>query len=119
MRNLLIDLRTSLGEVCPTFLHVPTKSTYPYITIEPGQSLHGLPWGSTILTLTIKIWSCYTGTREILKLSKCVETRLQKYTPNSFEVSLKMLESTLVLLSDGKTRVHSFRLKARLRRNHQ
>ena len=114
MRNLLIDLRTTLGEVCPTFLQVPAKTPHPYITIEPGQSLQGLPWGPLIVTLTIKIWSRYAGTREILKLAKSVETLLQKYAPATFEVSLKMQESTLVLLSDSKTRVHSFHLKARL-----
>ena len=62
-----------------------------------------------MVTLTLKIWSRYAGTHEILKLAKEVEGFLQVC-----EISLKILESTLVLLEDGQTRVHSFRLKARV-----
>lgn len=117
MRDLLTDLRTTLAEVCPTFLEVPPKTAYPYITIEPGQSLQGYPWGPLIVTLTIKVWSDYAGTKEILSLSKTVEKLLQGYAPTAFEVSLKMVESTLMHLRDEKIRVHTFRLKARLRGN--
>jgi hypothetical protein len=117
MRDLLTDLRTTLEEVCPTFLEVPPKTPFPYITIEPGKSLRGYPWGPLIVTITIKIWSDYSGTKEILTLSKTLEKLLQSYTPIAFQVSLKMLESTLMLLTDEKIRVHTFRLKARLQGN--
>lgn len=114
MREFLIDFAALLGQVSPAFLQVPPKTAYPYITLEPAQSLHGLPGGPTILTLSVKIWSRYAGTQEILKLARGVEVLLQGYAPKHIKVSLKILESALMLLNDGQTRVHTFRLKARL-----
>jgi hypothetical protein len=110
MRDLLIDLRQELSSLCPTFLQVPPNTPTPYITIEPGQSLQGLPWGPRIAILTIKVWSRYYGTKEILMLAKGIEGLLQAYRP----VSLKISESALILQKDEQTRVHRFRLKARL-----
>ncbi|OJW50569.1 MAG: hypothetical protein BGO67_05705 [Alphaproteobacteria bacterium 41-28] len=115
MREFLIDLRTTLAEVCPTFLQVPHKTPYPYITIEPGHYLQGFPWGPLIATLTIKIWSDYAGTKEILSLGRAVEKRLRTYAPTTFEVSLKVEKSSLMLQADEKIRVHTLRLRARLR----
>jgi hypothetical protein len=115
MREFLIDLRTTLTEVCPTFLQVPLKTPYPYITIEPGHYLQGFPWGPLIVTLTIKICSDYAGTKEILSLARAVEKRLRRYTSTTFEVGLKMEKSSLMLLVDEKIRVHTILLKARLR----
>lgn len=114
MREFLKDLATTLGQVAPSFLHLPPKTNYPYITIELEQNLQGLPWGPRIVILTIKIWSRYAGTQEILKLAKGVENLLEGYTPQDFKVSLKILEGTLKLLTDGQTRVYTCRLKARL-----
>lgn len=114
MRDFLIDLATALGQIGPTFLQVPPKTTYPYITIEPEQSLQGLPSGPIILTMAVKIWSRYAGTQEILTLAKGVEDLLQGYAPRFFKVSLKVLGSTLILLDDGQTRVYTCRLKARV-----
>ncbi len=114
MRELLIDLITTLGNICPAFIEVPFQTPFPYITIEPGQTLRGLPGGPTLLKLNVKIWSRYKGTKEILQLARAVENDLETYAPKAQKVSLKMMESTLVLLSDKKTRVHTFCLKARL-----
>lgn len=113
MRNLLTDLRLTLNELCPTFLQTPIHPIYPYIIIEPGQSLKGLPWGPHIALLSIKIWSRYKGTREILKIAKHAENILEHYAPKILEARLKLIESTLVLLKDEQTRLHTFRLKAR------
>jgi len=115
MRELLADLATTLGQVGPAFLQVPPNTAYPYISLEPNQRLQGLPGGPLVLTLSIKIWSRYAGTQEVLKLAKGVEDILQAYAPQTVKVCLKILESTLMLLTDGQTRVYTFRLKARLR----
>jgi len=114
MRKFYTDLTAALSQVCPAFLHVPPQTIYPYITLEPGNSLQGLPWGPLIVIFSVKIWSRYTGTQEILKLAHAVEHLLHWYTPKTFTASLKILESTLILLKDGQTRVQTFRLKARL-----
>ncbi len=113
MREFLIMLRKSLSEVCPTFLQIPSQTPYPYITISPGRSLQGLPWGPRVLLLTIKIWSQYTGTQEILRLTKELENLIQEYNFRPFEGSLKIVESGLILLKDKQTRVHTFLLKVR------
>ncbi len=115
MREFLTNLMTTLHQVCPTFLQVKPHTAYPYITIEPQQMLQGLPGGPCIVTLAIKISSRYAGTREILKLAKRIESLLHGYSPASIKVSLKILKSSLVLLADEQTRVHTFLLKARLK----
>ena len=111
MGELLKKLTTELGRICPTFTQVPLQTAYPYISLEPEQNLQGLPWGPSMVILNVKIWSRYAGTQEILRFAKEVEEFLYE---QSFEISLKILESTLVLLEDGQTRVHCFRLKARV-----
>ncbi len=110
MRELLINLSSLLSAVIPTYVHVPLKTPYPYITLEPDLVLLGLPWGPRVATFSIKIWSRYAGTIEILKLAKEVETVIQNYRNNS----LKIRESSLELLKDGQTRLHTFKLKTRL-----
>ena len=117
MRKFLSDLRTNLNQICPTFLHVPPQTVYPYVTIEVEQSLQGLPWGPRVVKLSVKVWSQYKGTQEILKLAKGIENHLQKYSSSVLSVSLKVLESTLVFLPEGQTRVHTFRVLARLQEN--
>lgn len=111
MGEFLNHLTMGLNHVCPTFTQLPPQTAYPYITVEVEQKLQGLPWGPYMVMLTIKIWSRYAGTQEVLKLAKAVEDFLSTQT---FKGSLKLLESTLVLLNDAQTRVHSFRLKARI-----
>ncbi|MBA3814626.1 MAG: hypothetical protein H0X26_09160 [Alphaproteobacteria bacterium] len=111
MGEFLKKLMTGLNQICPTFTQTPPQTPYPYITLEVEQKLSGLPWGPFMVIVTAKIWSRYPGTQEILKLAKEAEGFLHA---RSFETSLKLLESTLVLLNDGQTRVHSFRLKARV-----
>lgn len=111
MGELLKKLLTGLSHICPAFMQVPSQTAYPYITLEADNILQGLPWGPSMVMLNIKIWSRYAGTQEILKFAREVEGFLYE---QSFDVSLKILESTLVLLNDGQTRVHCFRLKARV-----
>lgn len=118
MGEFLKKLSEGLNRICPTFTQVPFQTPYPYITLEAEQILQGLPWGPCMVILTVKIWSRYTGTQEILRFAKDVEAFLQTYGGPAFEVSLKILESSLVLLKDGQTRVHCFRLKARLPGGH-
>lgn len=113
MGELLKNLTAGLGHICPTFTQVPPQSAYPYITLEAEQNLQGLPWGPSMVILSVKIWSRYAGTQEILSLAKEVEGFLYE---QSFKTSLKILESTLVFLNDDQTRVHCFRLKARVPR---
>ncbi|HUX80523.1 MAG TPA: hypothetical protein VMW10_12390 [Alphaproteobacteria bacterium] len=115
MREFLIDLKANLEEICPTFLQVPPKTPYPYITLEPGHYMQGFPWGPLIVTLTIKIWSDYAGTKEILSLGRAVEKHLKRYTSTAFEVSLKIDKSSLLHMVDEQIRVHTIGLKARLR----
>ena len=114
MGGLLKNLTIGLEQFCPTFTQVPQQTSYPYITIEVEQMLQGIPWGPSMVMFSIKIWSRYAGTQEILKFAKNVEEFLNSYNLPSSQVSLKILESTLVLLKDGQTRLHCFRLKARL-----
>ncbi|MBY0501455.1 MAG: DUF3168 domain-containing protein [Alphaproteobacteria bacterium] len=114
MNELLWDLTQSLAHICPAFLQLPPQTPYPYIMIEPEMVLQGVPWGPTMVTLTVKIWSRYAGTSEILRLVKGVDLALQSYVSETLEVSLKIIESTLSFLNDCQTRVHTFRLKARL-----
>jgi len=111
MGEFLNKMRVALNQICPTFTQTPLQTPYPYITLDVEQKLQGLPWGPLMVVVAVKIWSRYAGTHEILKLAKGVEGFLYEY---SFETSLKILESSLVLLKDGQTRVHSFRLKARI-----
>ncbi len=110
MRELFLDLTKLLEHVCPVFQHVPADPPHPYITLEPTQSLQGLPWGPTLVTFTVKIWSRYSGTKEILKLAKGVESLLYTYQKGS----LKVMKSGLSLLKDEETRVHTFSIKARV-----
>jgi len=110
MRELFLDLTKLLGQVCPVFQHVPSEALYPYMTLEPLNSLQGLPWGPTFVTFTVKIWSRYAGTKEILKLAKVVESLLYTYQKGS----LKVMKSGLSLLKDGDIRVHTFSVKARI-----
>jgi len=111
MGEFLKKLTIELGLLCPTYTQVLPKTPYPYISLEAEQNLQGIPWGPSMAIISIKIWSRYEGTQEILKLGKAVEDFLYLL---SFDVGLKILESTLVLLKDGQTRLHSFRLKVRL-----
>ena len=111
MRELLLDLLSLFTNVCPTFITVPSKTAYPYITLEPELVLLGLPWGPQVVTFSVKVWSRYAGTHEILKLAKAAEDLIQNYE----KVSLKIRESSLVLLKDGQTRLHTFQLKALLK----
>jgi hypothetical protein len=110
MRDFILDLTKTLTPLCPTFLHVPPETPYPHISIEPLQSLMGVPWGPTIVTLVIKIWSQYAGTKEILILAKGVERILRYYE----KANIKVAESGLALSGDGTTRIHTFRLKAKV-----
>ncbi len=119
MREMLTDLLKHLNQVCPTFVHVPERAPYPYVTLELEHSLHGYPHGPRIFVVRVKIWSQYKGTLEILKLAKEVEESLDLYNLKSFDLSLKIIESSLVLLSDEETRLHTFRLKIRLKGNPQ
>lgn len=114
MGQFLKNLAVALDQFCPTFTQVPYQTPYPYITLEAEQILQGLPWGPSMMMLNIKIWSRYAGIQEILKIAKSVEAFLNTYHSPSLQVSLKLLESTLVLLKDGQTRIHCFRLKVRL-----
>lgn len=117
MRKFISDLRKSLNQVCPAFIHVPPQTATPYITLEVEQSLQGLPWGPRIVKLNIKIWSQYKGTQEVLKLAKSIENHLHTYSSSALGVSLKLLESTLAFLPNTQTRVHTFCLCARLQEN--
>lgn len=110
MREFLLELRSALLPMSPTFLHVPQDVPYPHITLEPLSSLRGIPWGPLVLTFRLKIWSQYEGTREILEMIKNVEAFLGSYPKGS----LKVLKSALTLLTDKKTRVHVFSVKARI-----
>ena len=110
MREILLNLSRSLANVIPTYVHVPQKTPYPYITLEPELVLVGLPWGPRIATFSVKIWSRYAGTIEILKLAKDVEALILSFEPNT----LKIRESQLELLKDGQTRLHTFKLKTRI-----
>lgn len=114
MHEFLNDFRQTLNRVCATFLQVPPETYYPYITLEPDLILKGLPWGPTMVTLNVKIWSRYAGTHEIVMFSRRVEQLILTYAPKTLKVSLKILKSTLVLLNDGQTRVHTFHLKVRI-----
>jgi hypothetical protein len=110
MRDFILDLTKILTPLCPTFLHVPPETPYPHISIEPLQSLMGVPWGPTVITLAIKIWSQYAGTKEILNLAKEVERVLRHYN----KANIKISESSLALSNDGTTRVHTIRIKAKV-----
>lgn len=112
MGQLLKTLAGELNQFCPTFTQVPQHTPYPYITLEAEQVLQGVPWGPSMMILSLKIWSRYAGTHEILRLAKNVEAFLNS---SQFpQASLKILESSLLLLKDGQTRLHCFRLKARI-----
>lgn len=117
MREILINLQKKLNHICPSFIQVPPNTPYPYITLEPGQILQGLPWGPSIALINVKIWSNYKGTREILKLARGVDTLLGGYVSPLAHGSLKVLDSSLMLFKDETTRVHTFRLKMLLRRD--
>lgn len=115
MGDFLKELSYSLSRVCPTFLQVPLHTPYPYITLEPEQHLQGYPRGTSIVILSLKIWSRYSGVQEILRLAKNVEELLHGYIPKPIKASLKIGESALVLFKDGQTRLHTFKIKARIR----
>jgi len=110
MRDFFLDLTKVLSQVCPVFLHVPPEATYPYMTLEPINSLQGIPKGPTLITFTLKIWSQYAGTKEILRMAKRVEPLLHAYQKGS----LKIMKSGIALLKEGNTRVHTFNIKARV-----
>lgn len=112
MDEFLKKLTTELNQICPAFLQVPFQTPYPYITVEADTLLQGLPWGPSMAIVSVKIWSRYTGIQEVLKFAKAIEELL-----SLSEWALKILESTLVMLNDGQTRVHTFRLKTRLSRD--
>lgn len=111
MRKLLWTLTRSLSHICPAFLHVPMNIPYPYITLEPEQTLKGVPWGPSILCLSVKVWSRYTGTQEVLSLANNVDEFFREFNPESFDLNLNIKESKLILLSDGQTRLYNLRLK--------
>jgi hypothetical protein len=115
MGKFLYDLSESLTPVCQTFIHVPEKTSYPYITLEPEHTLTGIPWGPKMVVLSIKIWSRHIGTMEILKLARSVEEQIQTFP----KASLKIRESHLQVLKDGQTRVHTFKVKARVRGDYE
>ncbi len=110
MGEFFFDLTKVLSKICPTFLTLPLEVEYPHITVEPTNSLTGLPWGPTVLNFRVKIWSRYIGTKEILKMAKNVEAALNAYKRGS----LKVMKSSLSFLEDGHTRVHTFQVKARI-----
>jgi hypothetical protein len=110
MRKFCSDLTKALSRICPAFLQVPPEAPYPYITVEPQTSLQGLPWGPTLATLKVKIWSRYAGTQEILKMARKAEQIFYIQQQGS----LKIMQSALTLLTDKQTRVHTFSLKARI-----
>lgn len=114
MGEFLKNLAKELGQLCPTFTQVPHPTPYPYITLEAEQILQGAPWGASMAIVNLKIWSRYAGTQEILRIAKNVEEFLNGPKIPSLQISLKLLESSLLLLQDGQTRIHCFRLKARL-----
>lgn len=112
--KLLKIMTGELAQFCQTFTQVPPYTPYPYITLEAEQVLQGLPWGPSVVIVVLKIWSRYPGTQEILKMAKKVEEFLNDHLLSAFPISLKILESALVSLKDGQTRVHHFRLKVRI-----
>lgn len=114
MRKLLMDLRKDLILICPTFTQCPTTPPYPHIILLPEQSIYGLPWGPRMVSISINVLSQYTGTQEILKLGGAVENCLNQNINASQSLCLKITESTLLLLKDGRTRRYRFRIKARL-----
>ncbi|EKE10377.1 MAG: hypothetical protein ACD_16C00043G0004 [uncultured bacterium] len=110
MRKLLNELRNDLSLICPTHIQRPEEVFFPHITLVPEQSLYGVPWGPRIACISIKLWSRYAGTLEILRLGYEVEQRLYAFSP----FSLKLMESSLHLLKDERTRLYKLRLKALL-----
>ena len=110
MREFFTDLIVLLSPLCPTFLQLPPKVPYPHITVEDITSLCGLPAGPTLLSFSLKIWSQYAGTKEILKTLHEVEAIIGTYQ----KARMKVMKSFLTVLSDGKTRVHTLHLKARV-----
>lgn len=114
MRKLLMDLRKDLILICPTFTQRPMNSPYPHIMLYPEQSIYGLPWGPRMVSISINVLSQYAGTQEILRLGSAVENCLIQNINASPGLCMKMTESTLLLLKDGRTRRYRFRVKARL-----
>lgn len=114
MRKLLIDLRKDLTSICPTFTQRPITPPYPHIMLRPEQSIYGLPWGPRMVSISINVLSQYSGTQEVLKLGSAVEHCLIQNINASHNICMKMTESSLLLLKDGRTRLYRFRLKARL-----
>lgn len=119
MRKLLIDLRKDLTSICPTFTQRPINPPYPHIMLRPEQSIYGLPWGPRMVSLSVNVLSQYAGTQEILRLGTAVENRLIHNINASQSLCMKMTESSLLLLKDGRTRLYRFRLKARLPRGRE
>ena len=114
MRKLLMNLRKDLILICPTFTQRPTSPPYPHIMLLPEQSIYGLPWGPRMVSISINVLSQYAGTQEILRLGSAVENCLIQNINVYQNICMKMTESTLLLLKDGRTRRYRFRLKARL-----
>ena len=110
MGNFYFDLTNVLNKICPAFLSLPADVDYPHLTVEPANFLTGLPWGPTVLNFSVKICSRYAGTKEILKMARNVEEALCSYKIGS----LKVIKSSLSLLEDGETRVHTFQVKAKI-----
>jgi hypothetical protein len=110
MREFFTDLIHVLSPLCPTFLQLPPEVPYPHMTVEEITSLCGIPAGPTLLSFSLKIWSQYAGTKEILKTLHEVENLIITYQKGR----MKIMKSFLTLLSDGKTRVHTLHLKARV-----
>ncbi|MBY0273173.1 MAG: DUF3168 domain-containing protein [Alphaproteobacteria bacterium] len=114
MHSLLMALRRDLILICPTFTQRPSSPPYPHIILRPEQSIYGLPWGPRMISISINVLSQYAGTQEILRLGTAVENCLIQSINASQSLCMKMTESTLLLLKDGRTRRYRFRLKARL-----
>lgn len=114
MRSLLTNLRKDLTLICPTFTQRPINPPYPHIMLRPEQNIYGLPWGPRMISLSVNVLSQYAGTQEILRLGTAVENRLIHNINASQSLCMKMTESSLLLLKDGRTRLYRFRLKARL-----
>jgi hypothetical protein len=114
MRKLLINLRKDLTFICPAFTQRPINPPYPHIMLRPEQSIYGLPWGPRMVSLSVNVLSQYAGTQEILRIGTAVENRLIHNINASQSLCMKLTESSLLLLKDGRTRLYRFRLKARL-----
>jgi hypothetical protein len=110
MREFFKDLINTLNLLFPTFLQLPPEVPFPHITVEKITSLYGIPSGPTVLSFSLKIWSQYPGTKEILKTLHDVEVFINSYQKGQ----IKIMKSFLSTLPDGRTRVYTIHLKARV-----